>query len=201
MPTPIPPPAACRIPAPNVIRVVLHRFQVAGLLARELFLEALRRSSGSFSSEKPFAISRPPTKNSKRSVMNGSASLRRASGETSAGYAYTNVGCSRRCSRSPRTCRTAACRRRRPAGRRCRDDRNSRAGIRHRAASRARCRIEVHQQVLDRHAAERLREVVHLTWYSTRREPTTASHSPWHMRSTRLMKSLKSAWAGTAPAS
>ena len=42
-------------------------------------------SSGSLSSEKPLASSRPLMKNSKRSVRKGSASLLRASGETSAG--------------------------------------------------------------------------------------------------------------------
>ena len=50
-------------------------------------------SSGSFSSEKPLAISRPAMNSSKRSVTAGFASLRRASGETSVGCATMKVGC------------------------------------------------------------------------------------------------------------
>jgi hypothetical protein len=42
-------------------------------------------SSGSFSSEKPLAISRPAMNSSKRSAISGLLSLRRASGLTSAG--------------------------------------------------------------------------------------------------------------------
>jgi len=42
-------------------------------------------SSASFSSEKPFAYSRPVMKSSKRSVIDGSVSEARASGETSTG--------------------------------------------------------------------------------------------------------------------
>jgi hypothetical protein len=42
-------------------------------------------SSGSLSSEKPLAISRPTMKSSKRSVIAGLSLLARASGETSAG--------------------------------------------------------------------------------------------------------------------
>jgi len=42
-------------------------------------------SSGSFSSEKPLANSRPVMNSSKRSVISGSWSDERASGETSAG--------------------------------------------------------------------------------------------------------------------
>ena len=55
-------------------------------------------SSASFNSEKPLANSRPPTKNSKRSVTNGFLSLRRARGDTSVGYSVIKVGCSKRCS-------------------------------------------------------------------------------------------------------
>src|SRR6478736_4832481 len=49
-------------------------------------------SSGSLSSEKPLANSRPVMNSSKRSVTAGLASLARARGETSVGCATMNVG-------------------------------------------------------------------------------------------------------------
>jgi hypothetical protein len=63
----------------------VHGLQVAGVLLGDLRRKRSAWSSASLSSEKPLAISRPPTKNSKRSVTKGSSSLSLASGETSVG--------------------------------------------------------------------------------------------------------------------
>ena len=63
----------------HVVFVVEHRFVIARRFGVHLIRKRCARSSASFSSLKPLPISRPPMKNSKRSVISGLTSLRRAS--------------------------------------------------------------------------------------------------------------------------
>lgn len=76
----------------DVVFVVEHRFVIARVFRGNLILEALRLIFRVVQLAKAVADFAATNEEFKRSVISGFSSLRRASGETSAGYSVMKVG-------------------------------------------------------------------------------------------------------------